>query len=285
MNNILILIFLCLCSCDFIKYDKDKILDDLLFNQFYITKSIKFSHSDYNNGESIDRPYNTKVLLITFSNGYYIEYKIPQRGLSNGVITLQNQKKENLYSLDEVHSLKIEYEINSEKNKNTKTHYSFSYIRNKKRLKYSYALYNLIQASREKYELNDTSASIGLIPGLSLNLTDKCIEDIGKRNDSYIESRITFCHRVDKKCNNITKNTCNKCKFGFYEVVDFSCSQGGSKICGINNCGKKGEPACKRSGISNMNPIMNFCYDGSPAGFCQPGLLTICDGRGILICL
>ena len=115
-------------------------------------------------------------------------------------------------------------------------------------------------------------------------------ELIGNFADNYRDSSAKLCHQVDANCQNVVSYQCNTCAFGHYEVVDHHCPQGGSKFCGVNRCGEQGQPACVRGEVAasrllKEGEILNWCSQGSPAGFCQQGLETHCDGNGVLICL
>lgn len=118
----------------------------------------------------------------------------------------------------------------------------------------------------------------------------KSPELIGNFTDNYRDSSAKLCHQVDANCQNVMSYQCNACAFGHYEVVDHHCAQGGSKFCGVNRCGEQGQPACVRGEVAasrllKEGEILNWCSQGSPAGFCQQGLETHCDGNGVLICL
>lgn len=94
-----------------------------------------------------------------------------------------------------------------------------------------------------------------------------------------------LCHGVNSSCQDVVANNCDLCENGAVEVVDFNCPQGGSKYCGQNNCGKKNEPACPRGYKVLGSKLASLCFDGSPAGFCEPGLKTYCNKKNILVCL
>lgn len=94
-----------------------------------------------------------------------------------------------------------------------------------------------------------------------------------------------LCHGVNSNCQDVVGYRCENCPEGFYEVVDFNCPQGGSKYCGVDNCGKKNEPACPRGYKILGSKLKSLCFDGSPAGLCGPGLETFCNEDNILICI
>lgn len=107
----------------------------------------------------------------------------------------------------------------------------------------------------------------------------------GSWEQSYADGDFHFCHRVDKDCQDKTEFHCDQCRFGWVEVVDHFCPQGGSKICGRNRCGERGEPACPRGRSFLEENVDGPCFADSTAGFCAPGLSTICDENQVLICL
>lgn len=94
-----------------------------------------------------------------------------------------------------------------------------------------------------------------------------------------------ICHGVNSNCQDVIGYRCEKCPSAFYEVVDFNCPQGGSKYCGVDECGKKNKPACPRGYEILGTKLKSLCFDGSPAGLCGPGLQTFCNEDNILICL
>lgn len=113
---------------------------------------------------------------------------------------------------------------------------------------------------------------------------------VGMFSDNYRDGSAELCHQVDRSCQNVTEDTCSDCRYGWYEVVDHHCPQGGSKYCGVNRCGDQGQPACPRGEIAasrllGEGEILEWCSKDSVAGFCQQGLSPHCDGNGVLICL
>lgn len=110
-------------------------------------------------------------------------------------------------------------------------------------------------------------------------------ESIGDWEQRYSDGDAHFCHRVSKDCEDSQAFDCEKCRFGWIEVVDHFCPQGGSKICGRNLCGQRGEPACPRGRSFLEENVDGPCFADSTAGFCEPGLTTSCDENDVLICL
>lgn len=121
----------------------------------------------------------------------------------------------------------------------------------------------------------------GLISGLKLLRLNEDTFDfasnksLGKLSDRFSRGNAIRCHQVNKDCETVGENRCDECRYGWYEVVDFQCAQGGSKFCGQNHCGEKNEPACPR-GIKVVHP--------DDAGICQSDLEPVLNGDKILVC-
>ena len=120
-----------------------------------------------------------------------------------------------------------------------------------------------------------------LMSGLKfLRLNEESFENstnkyLGKLSDRFSKGSAIRCHQVDKDCHTVGENRCEECRYGWYEVVDFQCTQGGSKFCGQNHCGEKNEPACPR-GIKVVPQ--------EEAGICQSDLEPVLNGDKILVC-
>lgn len=94
--------------------------------------------------------------------------------------------------------------------------------------------------------------------------------------DRYLDKKQRFCHQFDMNCKEVMPFNCDSCKYGWYEVVGKGCPNGSPKVCGISQCGQRGEPACPRGySIGSKNE----------SGFCERGLKQIYDENEILICL
>ncbi|MBC7429814.1 MAG: hypothetical protein H7336_14465 [Bacteriovorax sp.] len=120
-----------------------------------------------------------------------------------------------------------------------------------------------------------------LMSGLKfLRLDDESFDNstnryLGKLSDRFSKGSAIRCHQVDKDCNTVGENRCVECRYGWYEVVDFQCAQGGSKFCGQNHCGEKNEPACPRG----MKVVQL-----EETGICQSDLSPVVNGDKILVC-
>lgn len=146
---------------------------------------------------------------------------------------------------------------------------------------------------KSSYDLLSDGSPKGRLSYISLSGTSSLKAKrklVGNFSDNYRDGSAELCHQVDRSCQNVTENNCSSCRYGWYEVVDYHCPQGGSKYCGVNRCGDQGQPACPRGEIAasrllGESEILEWCSKDSAAGFCQQGLSAHCDGNGILICL
>ena len=118
----------------------------------------------------------------------------------------------------------------------------------------------------------------GILLGWPLKIGKK-----GRAADNYKNGSARLCHGVNQDCQNELEYSCDRCRFGFFEVLDFKCPQGGSKYCGRDRCGEMGQPACLR-GFRVNGVVSSSCVDGWKAGFCQQGLRSVCDEKGVLVC-
>jgi hypothetical protein len=120
-----------------------------------------------------------------------------------------------------------------------------------------------------------------LFPGLTLlRITEESFVNgrntyLGKLSDRLSRGSAIRCQQVNKNCQTIGENRCDSCAYGWYQVVDYSCPQGGSKFCGQNHCGEKNEPACLRG---------TKIVEGEDAGICQSDLSAVLNADHILVC-
>lgn len=120
-----------------------------------------------------------------------------------------------------------------------------------------------------------------LFPGLTfLRINERSFDNeqdfyLGKLGDRFSRGSAIRCQQVDKNCQNIGENRCQSCRYGWYEVIDYNCPQGGSKLCGQNHCGEKNEPACVRG---------TKIFEGADAGICQSDLSPVMNADHILVC-
>lgn len=80
------------------------------------------------------------------------------------------------------------------------------------------------------------------------------------------------CHDIDDLCQEISPSRCSLCPEGWYEIPN-GCPTG-PKFCGIDRCGGKDRPACRRG---TQEPRTECRIDSSFA-YCHPGLTVQCEG-------
>lgn len=227
---------------------------------------IEFS-KEYVNNQEIKDPPGTWIKIISTPK-VCLFYKTPYKK-NLGILKLaeiKNSKCDEIedtsFMKDKIESLSVEYD-----KKKLEIHLNM----NQEKMTLSLLGIKKMGDFR-KYSSNIEEYKI---PSLTLN-------EIVLRN--YIEDG-KLCHGVNSNCNSIVENTCDNCKSGFHEVVDYNCPQGGSKYCGQIECGQKDLPACPRGYEVLDTKLSSLCFDGSPAGNCAPGLKTFCNDDKILICI
>lgn len=120
-----------------------------------------------------------------------------------------------------------------------------------------------------------------LYPGMSfLRINEESFENqnnkyLGKLSDRFGRGSSIRCMQVDKNCQNVGEDRCDECRYGWYQVEDYRCPQGGSKFCGQNHCGEKNEPACPRG---------TKVVDEKESGICQSDLTAVWNADHILVC-
>lgn len=258
-----------------------------------MSSSFSSEVTDVLNKSFVTKPQNTWVTLARFEVGqsrYCLTYKVPYE--ETGVIELRESggacdhySGSLVSSVQGVKNVKIYYTQQPQHfdGIGAATAFTFylTYLKGDKTEKVEVPLVEITgqrdlkrygSVSREKY-----------IRGVSLRKSPKKINLT--ISGKYIEDKAIVCHKVAKNCVDTTPNECDQCPNGWYEVVDYNCKQGGTKFCAPNYCGEKGEPACVRGYEFTGTNRDDLCVQGSPAGYCRPGLNTYCDDDKVLICL
>ncbi len=90
----------------------------------------------------------------------------------------------------------------------------------------------------------------------------------------------TLCHEIKDDCS-ASEDKCSDCANGSYYFKTSSCSTQISRVCGRDECGHRGRPACIRGEVSTG--VSTYCIQDSPVGFCIGDARVAClNGR--LIC-
>lgn len=140
-------------------------------------------------------------------------------------------------------------------------------------------IYNFMNMTENKYSNEKLSSSVKL----------------QKSNIATISSRVNYkvsynklragevCFDIDDECKQMIPNKCSRCEYGSFQVVASKCKNKFRRICGIDRCGTKNQPACIRGYTASGVSPENYCINGSPAGICQKGLKVVCVNK-TLIC-
>jgi hypothetical protein len=88
------------------------------------------------------------------------------------------------------------------------------------------------------------------------------------------------CYEVDANCK-VVKNNCDQCPNGFFEIIDSNCPGGGTRYCGSQLCGVKGDYACYR-GKRYSGYTLDYCVNDSPVGFCNKLYRIRCLGKKLI---
>lgn len=90
-------------------------------------------------------------------------------------------------------------------------------------------------------------------------------------------SKGTLCHKITDDCEEVTPSVCDDCIEGWYEIPN-GCATG-PKYCGRQQCGQKGQYAC-RKGMKWQRVEEKFdCRVNSSFAFCSEGLTVTCEGH------
>lgn len=270
-------------------------LEMVLQDKIFTASKIEFEFEKWldANGQ-VSSPAATWIQLLTiYSRGekYCLFFRSQYENLegvlrlSAGAACESNYEKPE-YSADRIHSFNLKFDrsehalvMNLTMGKSEKSEETFKFY------------FPSYQGKLENLKVLSDSSPSGSFSYLSLSpKTEEKIQLLGKYSDNYRDSSATICHKVSSKCADEVPNHCDQCAFGYYEVVDHLCPQGGSKFCGVNRCGEQGQPACPRGELAagrtlKAGEVLDWCSKDSTAGFCQNGLTPTCDGNKILVCL
>ena len=286
--KMLIILMLFLCSC--VNSPKVNIsfaeLDLKLTQEWIYAEAVDDIRS---NGEIILRPPGFEQLVTSLvipnlgglsSKRHCLYYQVPYKE-KTGRLRVQEVKSEescpdgsndknNYITFGGINNFRVTFA-------NFKISLEFDYQKEKKTITIPLTNVELGLVHEKYHALQEKKLKSGL---KFLRLSDESFDNghnkyLGKLSDRFSRGSAIRCQKIDKNCQTIGENRCDNCKYGWYEVVDFQCPQGGSKFCGQNHCGEKNEPACPR-GIKVIGE--------AEAGICQNDLEPIANADKILIC-
>lgn len=224
--------------------------------------------------EIIERPPGSELLLFQLKfqkKSHCVFYLVPFKSQLGKLIVVENKEMD---SCPEASQQKGIVEINHlKKLKMTYANFNLqiSFEREGLQEKLDFPLHNIKNGMiHQKFK---SVKMLTLLPGLEfINSSRKFI---GNLDDRFSNKRALRCHQVNSKCETVGDYRCLDCRYGWYEVSDYNCPQGGSKFCGQNHCGEKNEPACPRG---------YKLFQNEETGICQSDLLPVYNEDHILIC-
>lgn len=256
-----------------------------IYNEWlYSFKILNFNQ----NAQLITRPPGVSQLIFRLTipeeggvalKTHCVYYRVPYKEIE-GLLSIdeiksdlacpENPSTKPWLEIKKINNLKVTFE-------NFKLYLDFT--REQKNIKWTFLLPNIsnglihekYQAVKEK-KLYSGMSFLRINHESFLNINNKYL---GKLSDKMSTGTAIRCHQVDKNCQTIGENRCDDCRYGWYQVADYQCPQGGSKFCGPNHCGEKNEPACPR-GIKAVAE--------EDFGICQNDLSPVMNADHILIC-
>lgn len=234
-------------------------------------------NKNYTTSLKIDEPKGTTqyIVRVDYLNKDFkklsdcLIYQIPRTGESGSLyIHLLNNNKscedvlfeKHLFSIEEVYNFGISYKENILK----------LIIDNKtKQIKLLNSKFNTDN------KIYDHIASRMYLEGVQISRVER------DSNTEYYKDG-SICLDVDNKCEVIKNTNCDLCQNGTHNIIASNCPSKVRRVCGIKECGEKGNPACIR-GFLATKYMGDYCIPDSPVGFCKKGLRVFCE-NGELIC-
>lgn len=140
-------------------------------------------------------------------------------------------------------------------------------------------VYNFLNMTQNQYAKEKLSSSMKLQKNIAATITSRVNYKVSFNGLKDGE----ICFDVADDCTELVSNKCNRCKYYSYQVIASKCKSKFRRICGMDQCGTKDQPACLRGYIAAGISSGNYCINGSPLGICQLGLKVVCV-NGTLIC-
>ena len=274
------LLFLLFFGCEF---NKNSSLDEFYAKTYLAllgSSDVKFSKHVIEM-ENISNPVGTWILVASFTHDkgqYCFVYRTPLN-TSKGKIRLEftktkcgDEKSDQLIisRFDHIKNLKLQM----------KERVLSLHLEGENEIRYDFP--NIYKKQKSK-SFQSFVESKGHFLSIISN-SKKNIKMIGNYSDRFENNSAILCQSFDSNCREIIKFKCDRCKYGYFEVVSHNCSNKRNKYCGISRCGSRNEPACIRGNL--YEPKMKLgCINGSEEGFCQKGLNSFCNSYGVLLCL
>lgn len=285
-------LLLLLCSC-FSDNHQSREFELILKEKFWEARSLEFNAPMMFLDKEVKDPPFTWRLLLTIDKKDCLFYRTPleeEKGILRLVRADENECSGDSYTqeviaeIEQVKNLSLHKIVKRESYLQKERDYQVKVKINHKDFAWQLIAPQVEAGLKKSFkpELLMSSASFQY-NGVKEWLNDKLVR--GDWEQRYSDGDFQFCHRVNKDCEDVEEFSCEECRFGWVEVIDHYCPQGGSKICGRDRCGERGEPACLRGRSFLEENVDGPCFADSLAGYCGPKLNTVCDENGVLICL
>lgn len=287
MKYVLLMMILILASCTLFNQESVKATEAevKIYNEWLYAYKLNDLKID---AALITRPPGIEQLLFSLllpTEGglnlktHCVYYRVPYKQIS-GLLKIEEQK-----SIGECPSLsqgKVWLQLDglrdlSLKLENFQLSLNFNYQNQK--IAWKFLLPNLEGGlTHQKYQ---PPTEKKLYPGMTfLKISEDSFDPesnsyLGKLSDRMARGSAIRCMQLDKSCQQVGEDRCDECRYGWYQVVDYNCPQGGSRFCGQNHCGEKNEPACVRG---------TKLFEGDDAGICQSDLTAVMNADHILVC-
>jgi hypothetical protein len=242
-----------------------------ILKQWIFADQLKFQVSK---NEIIERPPGVEILILQAKfaqKSHCVYYLVPFKNKLGVLTIVENTTKE---TCDETNSSKTYLSMNDIKNLKISLdnfHFKMSFEKMGTPKNIEIPMMNINNGNiHQKYK---SFKVVSLSSGLGLEETPK--NYLGKLDDRFSKGTALRCHQVNAKCDTLGEFRCNDCRYGWYEVADYNCPQGGSKFCGQNHCGEKNEPACPRG---------YKLSDAYEPGICSGDLTPVLNADHILVC-
>jgi len=239
------------------------------------TTEIVEKHEFYQNNEVISKPKNSWEIIFAFIypdtslnlHKDCVYYKVPGDGA--GILKVKISKPEipcEKFRYDpgdiEVRDLKsFQFTISK-----TSVYFHLTYT-NFKSDRWDMFLMNNFTAPEIQYSLSSAKLQS---PEIIM------VASGGEKNEAK-ENLKGICHDIAEDCSEKLPSVCHKCSEGWFEIPN-GCAIG-PKFCGVQECGGKNRPACRRGMKYQRNKKTKFvCSEDSSFAYCSKGFSVECEG-------
>lgn len=165
-------------------------------------------------------------------------------------------------------------------------------IQNVSKLKYQFKIsgfsveFDLPKYKSEKWEVEYANTFIPMKPELLMSSAEakapkviflapvKVLKESHSNAPSLEDHKI--CHPISDDCEEGSPSICTQCTNGWYEIPN-GCQEG-PKYCGVDRCGEKNQPACRR-GVRYQRVRKKYdCREDHSFAYCAKGLDVQCEG-------